>query len=340
MIDPRTPEGNAEARKALYMAGFAAGAAGKEEDDTEDPDFYSGWIKGDELRYAHQSALDQRFPVQGAIPHGAYYTPRSLAEMLISEEGGVKVYHGDAINVLAQLEAHSVDVFLCDPPYSSGGMFKGDRMASTGKKYVQTGQALQYRDFNGDNRDQRSYLTWSTLWLSEALRVCKPAGLIGLFTDWRQIGVTIDALQCGGFIYRGIVPWDKTQAARPRKGAPRNQCEYVVWGSNGAMADEGECFPGFHTFSVAGSEKTHIAGKPDKLMQELVKWCAPGGIICDCFCGSGTTLRAAKAMGRRALGVDINGEWAGDASNRAAGELTLFDTPQETTQQDTPELFS
>lgn len=229
MTDPRTPEGNALARRTQYLSGFAAGASGNGNpaEGLEDRDFWAGWIDGREIWTDARKAASKLFPVQEPQPPGAYYTPRALAEMLISEEGGVKVYHGDAINVLAQLDAHSVDVFLCDPPYSSGGMFKGDRMASTGKKYVQSGQALQYRDFNGDNRDQRAYLTWSTLWLGEALRVCKPAGLCGLFTDWRQIGVTIDALQCGGFIYRGIVPWDKTQAARPRKGAPRNQCEYA-----------------------------------------------------------------------------------------------------------------
>jgi len=41
---------------------------------------------------------------------------------------------------------------------------------------------------------------------------------VSLFTDWRQIASTIDAFQAGGWVYRGIFVWDKTQGVRPAMG--------------------------------------------------------------------------------------------------------------------------
>ena len=47
------------------------------------------------------------------------------------EADGITIYHGEACAVLATLPEASCDVLLTDPPYSSGGMFRGDRTALT-----------------------------------------------------------------------------------------------------------------------------------------------------------------------------------------------------------------
>lgn len=323
-----TPEENAARRLELFRSGFKAGSAGElPREDLDDYDFRAGYVAA---REAMEAAI---------VRAGAYYTPAPVVEALFRSElptptfddGTVSVYQCNALAGLMALPSASVFAVICDPPYSSGGAFRGDRTASTTSKYVQTGQALQFGDFSGDNRDQRAYLKWCELWISECLRITKPGGILAMFTDWRQLPISTDALQAGGFVWRGIAPWNKTEAARPRKGAYRNQCEFLVWGSNGAMRDEGECLPGLWTFTVGGSEKHHIAGKPEKLMQEIVKIVPPGETLVDCFCGSATTLKAAREMGRRAIGFDINGTWASKSAERlAAGEilLPLNDQPQ------------
>ena len=48
---------------------------------------------------------------------------------------GVTLYHGDALVVLESLEDESADALITDPPYSSGGMMRGDRMSAPSKKY-------------------------------------------------------------------------------------------------------------------------------------------------------------------------------------------------------------
>ena len=106
------------------------------------------------------------------------------------EEDGVTIYHGDALFVLPQLEAESVDLVATDPPYSSGGAMRSDRTVSTVQKYVRSDTQAHRPEFSGDNRDQRSYAAWCALWLAGAYHVSKTGGLVACFTDWRQLPTT------------------------------------------------------------------------------------------------------------------------------------------------------
>jgi site-specific DNA-methyltransferase (adenine-specific) len=152
-------------------------------------------------------------------------------------------------------------------------------MGSTREKYVNTDTQLERPNFLGDNRDQRAHLTWCWLWLAECLRVAKPGAPICLFSDWRQLPLTTDALQVGGWVWRGIVPWDKTEGCRPRKGGFALQCEYIVWGSSGPLPDGRGvgCLPGFVRAFPKPSEKHHQAGKPVEVMQAILRMCRGGG---------------------------------------------------------------
>src|SRR5262245_19338692 len=97
---------------------------------------------------------------------------------------------GEALSVLRELPDACVDAVVTDPPYSSGGAYRGDRTASTGEKYVQNGTLTVRPSFGGDNRDQRAFGYWCALWLAECLRIAKPGAPICVFTDWRQLPTT------------------------------------------------------------------------------------------------------------------------------------------------------
>jgi DNA modification methylase len=74
------------------------------------------------------------------------------------------VVHGDALHVLRDLPDGCVDAFVTDPPYSSGGAFRGDRVKDTTAKYVSTGSAnREIPAFEGDVRDQRSFKRWTRI---------------------------------------------------------------------------------------------------------------------------------------------------------------------------------
>ena len=237
------------------------------------------------------------------------------------DDGQCAIFHGDALHLLPQMA--DIDAVVTDPPYSSGGAYRGDRMGSTTDKYVQTG--TRYRpQFAGDNRDQRGYLAWSALWLADALAVANPGAHLAMFADWRQLPITTDAAQAGGWVWRGLAVWDKTEAARPRLGGLTSQCEYIVWATAGPLEldDYARCLPGvIRAPSPRGEAKRHIAEKPEEVMRWLVRLAPPGGLIIDPFMGSGTTLRAAKDLGRRAIGLEVDELYCEIAAKRLAQEV-------------------
>lgn len=230
-----------------------------------------------------------------------------MSETLVLEK--VSLHLGEALGILQSLPSESVDALITDPPYSSGGFTRSDRNGDPAAKYVQSGTLAQRASFSGDNRDQRSFLTWCTLWLTEVMRVLKPSGYAMIFTDWRQLPITTDAFQCGGLVWRGLIAWDKTEAARPpHTGYFRHQCEYIVWGTKGVSSpsDYGGPWPGCFRVPVRQADKHHITGKPTELMRELVKAVPPEGLILDPFMGSGTTGHAAMLEGRRFIGIEMD----------------------------------
>ena len=168
-------------------------------------------------------------------------------EAVLKSDVSWHVEMGECLSILRAMPDGCVDALITDPPYSSGGQFRGDRMNTTGNKYVQSGTQLTRPDFGGDNRDQRSFAFWCVLWLTECQRVLKPGAPVMVFTDWRQLPTMTDIFQSGGFVWRGILPWNKTAGVRPVLGRPRAQCEYVIWGSNGPMPLRAEIgvLPGF-----------------------------------------------------------------------------------------------
>lgn len=235
----------------------------------------------------------------------------------------VQLLHGDALAVLRDLPDGRVDAVITDPPYSSGGFTRGDRASGSTSKYTRSGYSGgELADFAGDNRDQRGWSYWMALWLAEAHRATRPGGVALLFTDWRQLPYMTDALQAGGWVWRGIVPWAKSfggRGCRPDAGRFAAQCEYVAWGSRGSMGMDftNESLPGFFSGdSPRGDARQHSTEKPLAVMRELVRICPAGGTVLDPFAGSGTTGVAAVLEGRDFIGVELTEHYAAVALER------------------------
>jgi site-specific DNA-methyltransferase (adenine-specific) len=196
----------------------------------------------------------------------------------------IRLFNGDCLNVLPTIAAGSVDAVVTDPPYSSGGMFRSDRVnGTTGEKYVHSENWNAKRpDFSGDNMDQRAWASWCKEWMTAARLVSKPGGYLCCFTDWRQLPTLTDVVQHAGWVWRGVLVWDKTEAAKgPHTGYFGYQAEFIVWATNGPVprrpnlqnGGEGR-MPGVYRRAVSQADKFHQTGKPTDVMHWLVK-CAP-----------------------------------------------------------------
>lgn len=250
------------------------------------------------------------------------------------QQDGITIYCGDSMQILMGLSLSDVGIILTDPPYSSGGAMRGDRTNNVVSKYVQTETAKNFPDipdFHGDTRDQLGYQWWLSLVMNVCWHAASPNALFGVFTDWRQLPATTNAVQAGNWVWRGIAVWDKTGAARPTKGRFASQAEYVVWGSKGATGEQhADTLPGVFKYpplAFGRDDKEHIAQKPIGLMRELLKFAADDSLILDPFMGSGTTLRAAKDMGRRAIGIEMSPEYCEIAVRRLAQSVMALEVP-------------
>ena len=251
------------------------------------------------------------------------------------------LYRGDALAVLRELPDASIDAVITDPPYSSGGMMRGDRAQPAEDKYrgwsqVPGGGSRKptetYAGFTGDTRDQRGYLVWSSIWITECQRLLKPGGTFATFTDWRQLPTTTDAVQAGGLVWRAVAVWDKG-VGRPMRGRFRNHIEFIVWATNGPHSDEQDAYPGAilrHAPPGAG-DRLHLTEKPVSLVEELLTLTPKGCTVLDPFMGAGTTGVAAAKASRRFIGVEITDHYSGVAEERIRAVLTgkpTEDAPQ------------
>lgn len=225
---------------------------------------------------------------------------------------GQTIIHGDTLQVLQSFPDNLFGGIITDPPYASGAADQNARQKSTAQKYssVKVGNALP--DFEGDSKDQRSWTHWMTEWLIEARRVTMEGAPICMFIDWRQLPSMTDALQWAGWIWRGVLVWDKTNS-RPQRGRFRQQAEFIVWGSNGHMpaTRNAPVLPGVFRQSMPPyARRIHQTEKPLEVMRNIVKIVEPGKAILDPFAGAGTTIVAAKKEGYPAVGIELSSHYA------------------------------
>lgn len=250
-------------------------------------------------------------------------------------ENGWQVFHGDALLHLREMKGAGFSAIISDPPYASGGMSMRERSRSTREKYTNFGEkGNPYPDFSGDALAQRAWTNYLHQLMVAARACCKPGAVCALFVDWRQLPALTDAIQWAGWVWRGLVVWDKINS-RPQLGRFRQQCEYIVWGSNGPLPVERgiDVLPGLFTFpNVPPQERLHQTQKPLELMRQVVRICEPGGVICDPFAGSGSTMQAALEEGHKAVGIELEEHNVAIIRKRLAGVQQRMDEPSKCQQ--------
>ena len=235
---------------------------------------------------------------------------------------------GDCLEMMEHIPDGGVDMVLTDPPYSSGGLYAGERQANTRTKYCDRkyNGAYRFRDFSGDNMDQRSFTEFMRMVLSKARQKCRPGAIAAVFVDWRNLPALTDALQAAGWIWRGIVVWDKG-TSRNQPGRFRNDCEYIAWGSNGRLPVDWtpgfKALPGcYHIPGVNTKQKHHQTEKPVELLEKLLAICPAGGMILDPFMGSGSTGAACANTGRSFTGIELDPGYFETAQRRVEEGIT------------------
>ena len=217
------------------------------------------------------------------------------------------IYHGDCFGVMPSVGDH--DVLLADPPYSSGGFQESGKVTGSVGTRADATIAL-------DNLSTRGYMALDRETFRES-----PADEFFLFTDWKMWTYTLEAAELGGVKTRAMIVWDKMQMGM---GLPwRNQHELIYFGKR----TPGKINTGTHG-NVIRCPRTgnifHATEKPVDLIQTLLSNTETFGTVLDPFMGSGTTLVAAKNLGRKSIGIEIEERYCEIAAQRLSqGVLAL-----------------
>lgn len=212
------------------------------------------------------------------------------------EDDFVVLYHGDAREILPSLLRVGQAV-VSDPPYGTGWVRGGGKVG----------------EFNA-RHEQPDWDIWSTDWIRLAPYVMAGA-VFSPLSRAEAIRSAVSDVPEKPWIYRGhpsTVYWRKTN---PRPNGPDREA-ITVWP---AYLPEGIEFRSYN-----GDTPLHPCQKPLDLMQWVLGFLDPRLRIVDPFAGSGTTLVAAKKLGRRAIGIEQDETYCAITAQRLSQEVLDF----------------
>ena len=190
----------------------------------------------------------------------------------------VTLYHGDCREIAEWLEA---DVLVTDPPYGYSHRSNGGPRGSATWRSTEI----------ANDTDTTAREAVLDLWGD------RPALVFGSWKRPSPAGT------------RAVIIWDKGGHAGglgdltlPWK---QNHEEVYVLGTGFVGKRGSGVITGCHSPASEAAGRSHPHEKPVSLMERLIEKCPPG-VIADPFAGSGSTLRAAKNLGRRAIGVELD----------------------------------
>ena len=252
-------------------------------------------------------------------------------EMTVSQITN-KTICADLFEIIDILPAEFVDVLIIDPPYNLNKDFHGLKFSKT---------------------NDEAYLEYLSSWFSKMIKTLKPAGSVYICGDWKSTFCLYQIMRDYTIIRNRIV-WQR-EKGRGAKANWKNASEDIWFGTkgddyyfnvdavkqkrrviapykeNGKPKDWEETFDGNFRLTCPSNfwddisipywsmpENTdHPTQKPEKLIAKLIlASCPENGVVMDPFLGSGTTSVAAKKLGRKYVGIEINEEYCCWAEKR------------------------
>ena len=214
---------------------------------------------------------------------------------LYYQDEHVTLYHGDSLT--EHREWLDADVLVTDPPYGMAytgfGGRKGEPRRGRTAHSVAGDHDTQIRD--------AALIAWGN----------SPAITFGKWTIPRPQGVKArliwDKTPCG-FMGDLAMPWGSAEE------------EIYIHGSGFIGKREANILRSPTLMSGDANRPNHPTPKPVGLMELLIAKCPPG-VIADPFAGSGATLLAAKNLGRKVIGVELEERYCEIIAKRCQQEV-------------------
>lgn len=205
------------------------------------------------------------------------------------DSGGITIYHGDCREILPRIKA--VDVVLTDPPYNVG---------------------INYGAHN-DKMSEPDWQEWASSWFLPCIGIAQTTLVTG------QARLPFYAMLQP---WKWLLCWHKP-AAMGR--SPVGFCNWepvALWGRGSNAGCDFVTAPIRPDPAIDG----HPCPKPLAWATGVLKLFPWASSVLDPFMGTGTTLVAARDMGLRAIGIEIEERYCEIAANRMR-QGVLFGEP-------------
>jgi DNA modification methylase len=204
------------------------------------------------------------------------------------------IIHGDCTKALPMFHDDTVDFVLTDPPY-----------------------VRNYRSKDGRAVRNDNNFAWLKPAFSEIYRVLKPDTFCVCFYGWAHAEKFTAAFCGAGFRIAGHLSFPKAYVSGKRYLAYQHESAYLL--VKGRPAEPSWALADVIAWEDYPANELHPTEKPLSVLAPLVEaFSKPGEIVADPFCGSGSTLMAAKTLGRGYIGIEIDAEYNTIARRRLA----------------------
>ena len=259
------------------------------------------------------------------------------------QDEAVTIYHGDCRDVLPGLAR--AELVFADPPFNAGKVYASG--------------------LHNDDMSKAEYLCWLSSWIDLLPSAMREGATAWLMNDTRWIGYCQTMLDGTGLTFMNMIAWPYANPTPTRDRFAKTWRPILLYSHGEKPAHfeatamplagqtiyfnpahvNGEAFchdlwadtPKLVGGFLARDEliiesKTkrwaHLAQMPEALAHRAILTATlPGALILDPFMGSGTTLRAAKDLGRKAIGIEIEEGYCEIAAKRMAQAVLPLEAP-------------
>ena len=209
----------------------------------------------------------------------------------------VKLFKGDCLELLKQIEDESIDMVLTDPPY--------------GMAFQSGYRKIGYEKIKGDQN-----LYWLDDFVEEIFRVSKNNTAHYMFCSFHHIDIFKQAIQ-KRFKVKNIITWVKNNTSMgDLKGDFAPKTEFIIFFQKGRRLINGRRDSNVFEFNKTRNE-LHPTQKPvDMTEYMLSKFSDEGNVILDPFMGSGTTGVACVNTNRNFIGMELDEDYFKVAKER------------------------
>ena len=213
-----------------------------------------------------------------------------------------KLYNGDCLEIMDNIDDKSIDLIITDPPYLIN---------------YQSNRRKKKDRFDKIKNDKDNYILIQE-YFKECYRIMKNNTAIYCFCSWHNIDFFKREFE-KYFKLKNIIIWNKNNhGTGDLKGSYAPKYEFILFGHKGrTLLREKRISDVIDCAKIPSKKLTHPTEKPQKLLEIFIKQSSDeSNIVFDGFMGTGSCGMVANNLNRKFIGIELDENYFNIAKER------------------------